>query len=123
MVASAGDLVRLALALRPSGPLLRPESYAEMLAEVVLRDGKPCRIGLPGAEATYGYGLEIVRFDDLAGHRAIGKSGVFPGYSSYFAAFEGTDLALAAFSDADDSLAFTVETVHEVAKLLLARRR
>lgn len=119
LMGRVGDLVNLAQALRPDGPLLRPASYQAMVAPVILKDGQRCRLPLPGAEATYGYGLEIVRFDDLPEHRAIGKSGVFPGYSGYVAAFEGTGLTVAALANADGSLPFTVETVHELARLLL----
>ncbi|HEX2524921.1 MAG TPA: serine hydrolase domain-containing protein [Geminicoccus sp.] len=120
LTARVDDLVRLAPALKADGPLLQPASYAKMVAPVVLAGGKACRLDLPGANATYGYGLEIVHFDDLPDHRAIGKSGVFPGYGGYFAAFEGSDLAVAALANADGSLPFTVEAVHDIAKLFLS---
>ena len=120
LLAKADDLVRLGPAIGADGPLLQAKSYAEMIAPVMLSNGSPCRLNLPSAEATFGYGLEIVRFDDLPNHRAIGKSGVFPGYSSYFATFEGSGLTVAAFANADGSLPFTVETVHDIAKLILS---
>lgn len=117
--APIAEMIQIARVLWRDGPLIEPANRAAMTAPVILEDGKRCKLDLPGAVATYGYGLEIVTFDDLATHRAVGKSGVFPGYSGYYAIFDGSDLAIAALANADDSLAFTVETVHLVAKLLL----
>ncbi len=103
MMATASDLAKLSDGLTP-GRLISAKSCEEMVAPVVLNDGSTCSFPLPGATGTYGYGLEIVSFDQIAGHRAIGKSGIITGFSGYFTVFEGTGLAIAVLSNQDGSI-------------------
>jgi D-alanyl-D-alanine carboxypeptidase len=119
MMATAPDLARLSDGLKP-GRLISAKSYEEMVAPVVLNDGSICALPpLPGATGTYGYGLEILRFDQIAGHRAIGKSGVISGFSGYFTVFEGTGLAIAILSNQDGSLPFSVLLTRDIAEKIL----
>ncbi len=119
MLSTAGDLVKLGDALLPDGPLLRPAERQAMTAPVLLADGKPCSYPLPGAQGSYGFGLELVTFDLLPGHRALGKSDVFPGFSSYFAAFENSHLSIALLANGDSSLEMLVPLARDIAALLL----
>jgi D-alanyl-D-alanine carboxypeptidase len=119
IAADVADVVRLGAVLHSGGALISPQSYAEMIAPVAVTGGTPCVQQLPSATSVYGYGLEIVTFDDLPKHRAIGKSGLFPGYSSYVARFENSPLTIAAMANLDGGLPFTVQLVHDVAKVLL----
>jgi D-alanyl-D-alanine carboxypeptidase len=119
MISTVGDLVLIGQALSPTSGFLRPESVAAMVAPVVLNDGSVCRISLPGANASYGYGLELITFADLPRHRSIGKSGVIPGYSSYVARFEGTDLTIVVIANGDSSLGLVGPLTKDLAKLIL----
>lgn len=119
MLSAAGDLVRLGAVLLPGGPLLQPDERTAMVQPVLLNDGKTCSYALPGAAGSYGYGLELVTFDSLPGHRALGKSGVFPGFGAYLAAFENSDLTIAVLANGDGSLAHLVPLARDLAELLL----
>lgn len=119
MVSTAGDLVRLGAVLLPGSPLLQPESIAAMTASPVLAKGAKCALPLPGAAATYGLGLELVTFDVLPAHRALGKSGVFPGFGAFFAAFEDSDLSIVVIANQDNSLPLVVPLLRDLAELLL----
>lgn len=120
LVSRVADLLKLAAVLQPGGPLLSEENRSAMIAPVRLADGSLCQLPLPGASGSYGYGLELVTFDALPSHRALGKSGVFPGFGAYLAAFEGSDLAIALQANGDGSLAFLVALARDIALLLLA---
>jgi D-alanyl-D-alanine carboxypeptidase len=123
MMATASDLAKLSDGMKP-GRLISAKSYEEMVAPVVLNDGSACQLPpLPGATGTYGYGLEIVHFDEIANHRAIGKTGVIPGFSGYFTTFEGTDLAIALLSNQDGSLPFSVMLTRDIAHEILGAAR
>lgn len=119
MLSAAGDLALLGAVLLPGGPLLQPDERAAMVQPVLLNDGQPCGYALPGAAGSYGYGLELVSFDSLPGHRALGKSGVFPGFGAYLAAFENSDLTVAVLANGDGSLAHLVPLARDIAQLLL----
>jgi len=119
MMSNAGDLARLGAVLLPGNPLLQPDSIAQMTAPAVLADGSPCALPVPGAAATYGLGLELVTFDELPAHRALGKSGVFPGFGAFFAAFEHSDLTVVVIANGDASLPLVVPILRDIARLLL----
>lgn len=118
MMATASDLAKLSDGLTP-GRLISAKSYEEMVAPVVLNDGSTCTFPLPGATGTYGYGLEIVTFDQIGGHRAIGKSGIITGFSGYFTVFEGTGLAIAVLANQDGSIPFSVMLTRDIALKIL----
>jgi CubicO group peptidase (beta-lactamase class C family) len=119
MLSAAGDLVKLGAVLLRGGPLLDPAERAAMARPVLLSDGSACSYPLPGASGSYGYGLELVTFESLPGHRALGKSGVFPGFGAYIAAFENSDLTVAVLANGDGSLAQLVPLARDIAELLL----
>ena len=119
MMSTAGDLVRLGAELLPGSKLLQPDSIAAMTAPPVLANGAECALPLPGASATYGLGLELVTFESLPTHRALGKSGVFPGFGAYFTAFEGSDLSIVAIANQDGGLPLVVPIVRDLGELLL----
>jgi len=121
LVSAIDDLLKLAAVLEPGGPLLDQANRAAMVAPVRLADGSLCSLPLPGAAGSYGYGLELVTFDALPEHRALGKSGVFPGYGAYLASFEGSDLSVALIANGDGSLAFLVSLARDIALLLLGK--
>lgn len=119
LTGNLSDLMMLPGVLRDGGPLITNESRAAMVAPATLANGSPCTYPLPGGSGSYGFGLELVTLDALGTHRAIGKSGVFPGYSGYYALIEGTDYAIGALANKDGSLDTVASTVLDIAALLL----
>ncbi len=119
MVSTVGDLAKIAAVLQPGGPLLNGQSRAAMVAPAVLADGSPCSYPLPGAKGSYGFGLELVDFETLPDHRAVGKSGVFPGYGSFTTTFAGSDLAITLIANGDGSTSNLVLLARDLAKELL----
>ena len=109
MMSNPGDLINLADVLMPGGPLLQPANRAAMIAPAPLSGGGTCSYPLPGAKGSFGYGLELVTFDSLPDNRAIGKSGVFPGFGGYLVAFENTDISMVLLANGDGSMPKLVE--------------
>ncbi|WP_157961843.1 serine hydrolase domain-containing protein [Acuticoccus kandeliae] len=119
LVGEIGDLMKLPLVLWDGGPLISDASRKAMLAPAMLADGSACSYPLPGGSGSYGLGLEFVNIAPLGDHRAVGKSGVFPGYSGYYAVIEGTDYAIGVLANEDGSLNLMVEMVLDIAALLI----
>ena len=119
MMSNPGDLINLAAVLMTDGPLLQPANRAAMIAPAPLSGGGTCNYPLPGAEGSFGYGLELVTFDSLPDHRAVGKSGVFPGFGSYLVTFENSDLSMVLLANGDGSTPKLVELSRDIAEVLL----
>jgi len=114
VISTIEDMVKFKKVFKP-GVLLTKKSINSMCAPASLNNGKEGITKTDSLETTFGYGLDMFKFND---YFVPGKTGVISGFNSYFAYFEDKNTLVVILSNLDNSLGHLLRATKNISELI-----